>query len=153
MKSFKLEGLISYDAVYRRQRFVWKEKIGNQFQEIDRLFLEKQKVLYEFNVLTKKCSKIENFEWKDYSVPLTSTFLGSSYIGSSAVPNANILTNAWAWNSTDAKGNNIEIIGVWTDIGCIPIRIEGTGPEFGTARSNFYDITPGIKSKIMVKIK
>jgi hypothetical protein len=37
-------------------------------------------------------------------VPTNGTSLGESYIGSAAVPNANLLTTLWSNEFTDSKG-------------------------------------------------
>ena len=140
-----MEGFLSYDAVYRRQRFVWRQFSNGEVEEYDRLFLEKQKILYEFNIQKKQCTKTEGFNWIDYSVPKDSKFVQSVYIGAAAVPGANILTNVWTYNTTDTQGNNISVIGRWTDVGCIPVSVEGL--DFSTPHSSFFDITPGISGK------
>ena len=153
VQNYRLEGYLSYDATNRRQRFIWRETKNNQVQEYERLFLEKQNVLYQYNIITKTCSQIQNFEWKAYDVPKDSTFIGASYIGAAAVPNGNLVTNTWAKNFTDTQGATYEFIGIWSNAGCIPLRSIVSGPNFGIARSNFYDITPGIQSKTKIQYK
>ena len=150
IKNFRLESFISYDSVNRRQRIIWKETRNNQVQEYEKIFLEKQNVLYQYNILTKTCSKINNYVWKSFDVPEGSTYFGSSYIGTSAIPNGNLVANVWAKNYTDSTGT-VEFVGMWSDAGCVPLRaIVSGGADFGISRTNYYDITPGIKSEILI---
>ncbi len=66
------------------------------------------------------------------------------YVGSSAVPNANILTTLWGAKFVDSKGDNINYFGVYTLTACLPLSIFYDSDSFGHYEAAFYDITPGI---------
>ena len=95
---------------------------------------------------TKECTKQAiTRPWMDLGIPTNATSFGESYIGSSAVPNANLLVTIWGDRFKDEKGNEIDYMGVWTYESCLPVH----STYFSKAdninlHSSYFDITPGI---------
>ena len=55
---------------------------------------------------TKQCVRQPiTTPWRNFGIPVNATSYGENYIGSSAVPNANLLTTVWGYNVTDSQGN------------------------------------------------
>jgi hypothetical protein len=137
---------ISYDAVYKRERIIEEFRLGDDDEYFDVLFLHNQQMEYRYNLKTKECQKQPiTRPWTDYGVPKNSTSYGESYIGSAAVPNANILVTIWGNEFLDQKGNKIEYMGVWSLEGCLPISANYWSDTAKiSTHAHFFDITPGI---------
>jgi len=78
-------------------------------------------------------------------IPTNSTSLGESYVGSSAVPNANVLTTIWRDEVTDSQGNKIVYLGTWTYEACLPVSsfYFSVADKLNT-HTQYFDITPGL---------
>ena len=107
-----IRGHIFYDAIYTRERIIEEEQLGRDHEALDNLYLYKDQIHYEFNLRTKQCRKqpLER-PWRNYSIPLNATNHGEVYIGSSGIPQANVLTTLWSANFTDERKNVIEYHG------------------------------------------
>jgi hypothetical protein len=53
-------------------------------------------------------------KFKRYGIPSNGTFQGELYVGSSAVPSANLLVTVWTDSFADPQGNEVDYYGVWT---------------------------------------
>ena len=145
-----LRGYLSYDSVYQRERFIEEQRLGTDKEFFDNLYLHNQNVLYKFNLKTRECKKNPvDRPWRNFGIPQNATAYGESYIGSSAVPNANILTTIWGGKYTDQQGNKVEYMGVWTYEACLPISSVNANDKYGVTHASFYDITPGISGNII----
>lgn len=137
---------ITYDAVYKRERIIEEYRLGDQDDFYDVLYLHNQQIEYRFNFKTKECKKqAVTRPWRDFGIPTNATSYGESYIGSSAVSNANVLITTWGKEFTDEKGNKIDYMGAWTYEACLPIYSHyfSKADNINT-HTNFYDIVPGI---------
>lgn len=139
---------LSYDAIYKRERVIEEFQLGKEDDFYDVLYLYNQKVEYRYNLKTKECQKLPiTREWRDYGIPANSTSLGESYIGSSAVPGANLLVTIWTHEFVDSKGQKVEYLGTWTYEACIPVHAQYFSREAQiNTHSSFYDVTPGISN-------
>jgi hypothetical protein len=137
----------TYDAIYQRERIVEEYTLGTDDEFYDTLYLHSQKVQYKFNFKTKNCTATTvDRPWKYFSIPANATFLGESYIGSSAVPGAGLLATIWSDEDTDAQGNKYHYMGVWTYEACLPIAITYFSNSSNLdAHYNFFDFVPGIR--------
>ena len=90
--------------------------------------------------------------WRNFAVPANATFFAENYIGSSAVPNANLLTSTWGFNVTDSQGNQGRYMGTWTIEACLPVAITVVFQDHAV-HSQFFDITPGISGKFYFFLK
>lgn len=138
---------IFYDSIYQRERLIEEYTLNSTSGAIDVIFLHKQKIIYEYDLKAKTCRKRENDRpWRDFGTPQNATSLGESYIGSSGIPNANVLTTVWADSFVDEKGNKINYRGIWTYKACIPISFAYYSDNGDYSNHvTFYDITPGIR--------
>jgi hypothetical protein len=138
---------ISYDAIYQRERTIEERVLGTDEEYYDVLYLHKEGVEYRLNLKTKNCTKQSiTRPWVNFGIPANATSLGESYIGSSAVPNANLLTTIWRQQFVDTRGDKIDYFGVWTYEACLPIHIRyyAEDAQFD-AVYDFFDIVPGIE--------
>ncbi|CAF0898910.1 unnamed protein product [Brachionus calyciflorus] len=137
---------ITYDAIYKRERIVEEVKLGDQDDFYDVLYLHNQQIEYRFNFKTKECTKQAiTRPWRDFGIPANATSNGESYIGSSAVPNANVLLTLWSKEFTNEKGNKIDYTGAWTYEACLPVSSHYFSKEENiNTHTNFFDIVPGI---------
>jgi hypothetical protein len=70
--------------------------LGTESAAYDILYLRNQKLQYVFNMITKECQKVSvDMPWTPIGISKNATFLGESYMGSSAVPNASVLVTLW----------------------------------------------------------
>lgn len=68
--------------------------------------LYNQNIEYIYDFRNKTCiNRPITRPWRDFGISTNATNFGESYIGSSAVPNANVLATIWAYNFTDSQGN------------------------------------------------
>ena len=83
---------------------------------------------------------------RNLGIPQNATFFGEAYVGSSAVPGANVLVTLWGDKFQDEKGNEIDYFGTWTYEACIPVSIQyySQADKFDLHIDNF-DVTPGIE--------
>ena len=112
----------------------------------DVLYLHNQQIEYRLNLKTKECTKQQiTRPWVDFGIPKTAKNIGEAYLGSSAVPNANLLVTSWLNEMTDAKGNKYEYMGTWTYEACLPVSaVVYSKTANVNQHTSFFDITPGI---------
>jgi len=116
--------------------------------DIVRLFAQRVEYVYDFK--TQKCVKQPlSREWRDFGIPDNAKSVGESYIGSSGVANAGLLTTIWEDEFKDSRGRTMYWIGHWTYEACLPVELElyerGTLFHKGlSSHDRFYNILPGI---------
>jgi hypothetical protein len=91
-----VRGRLSYDAVYHRERIIDEVDEGPTVDNYDTISLFDLKVEFIFNFRLRNCSRREiTRPWRDFGIRANDTSYGEAYIGSSAVPGANILVTIW----------------------------------------------------------
>ncbi len=150
MRNEESHGKIFYDAVYKRVRTVSEFQEGKEEDAFDVLRLHAQKVEYIYDFNTKKCTKQPlTREWRDFGIPNNAKSIGESYIGSSGIPNAGVLTTVWEDEFKGQDGRIMYWIGHWTYEACLPIELElyekTTLFHKGLAsHDRFFNILPGV---------
>lgn len=138
---------ITYDSIYQRERIIEEYRLNTTQGAVDVIYLHKQNLMYVYNLNTKSCQrKTSDRPWREYGIPKNATSLGESYLGSAAVPNANVLATLWGDTFVDPKGNKVYYRGVWTYEACLPISIVHYSDK-GDLNSHvaFFDLSPGIR--------
>lgn len=138
---------ISYDAVYQRERIIEEYRLNTTQGAVDVIYLHKQDIMYVYDLKQKTCQrKASDRPWREFGIPKNATSLGESFIGSSSIPKANLLTTVWSDTFVDQKGNKINYRGIWTYEACIPINIVYYSDTTNLdSHISFYDVTPGIR--------
>jgi hypothetical protein len=91
-----LEGRLTYDAVYHRERIIEEVQEGTQDDHYDTISLFDLKVDFIYNFKTHNCTRREiTRPWRDFGIRPTDTSYGEAYIGSSAIPGAGALVTIW----------------------------------------------------------
>ena len=99
-------GRVAYDSVYRRERLIEEYVLGSEDDVFENLYLHNLQIEYQFNLKTKVCKKQPiTRPWRDFGIPQNATYLGESYLGSSAVPNGNLLVTIWKDQFIDSQGD------------------------------------------------
>jgi hypothetical protein len=98
---------LAYDSIYKRERIIDEYILQNDREAFDvlRIFNSNIEYVYDFRNKTCKNQPISR-PWRDFAIPANASSYGESYIGSSAIPNANVLTTSWGYNFTDSQGNS-----------------------------------------------
>ena len=91
-----VRGRLSYDAVGHRERLIEDVEEGQQEDFYDTVALFDLKVEFIYNFRARNCTRREiTRPWRDFGIRANDTSYGEAYIGSSAVPGANILATIW----------------------------------------------------------
>ena len=115
LEQFTLQGRYYYDDLYQRERTIEEFQLGSDKEAFDILYLHNQQVQYKYNFNTKECTKETiTRPWRKFGIPQNATSVGESYIGSSAVQDANLLVTSWETTFVDDKGVQWEYHGTWT---------------------------------------
>jgi hypothetical protein len=136
---------LTYDAVYKRERVIEERVLGSDKEFYDVLYLHNQGIEYRVDLKTKNCTKQSiTRPWVNFGIPANATSFGESYLGSSAVPNANVLASLWGLQFVDTRGDKIDYFGVWTYEACLPVHVRyvAEDAQFDIVY-NFFDIVPG----------
>jgi hypothetical protein len=136
---------LTYDSVYKRERVIEERVLGSDQEFYDVLYLHNSGVEYRVDLKTKNCTKQAiTRRWVNFGIPANATSLGESYLGSSAVPNANLLASLWRLQFVDTHGDKIDYFGVWTYEACLPVHVRYVAEDAKfDAVYNFFDIVPG----------
>lgn len=95
-QDFRLEGLFSYDATYRRERIADEIDEGDSRDFFDVLALFDSKVEFVYNFRARNCTRREiTRAWRDFGIRANDTSFGEAYIGSSAFPGSGVLVTIW----------------------------------------------------------
>ena len=98
-----------YDAIYKRDRIIEDEKFSDDEESYDVLSLYNNQTQYVVNLKTKECRKLPlTRPWVDFGVSQNATFLGESYLGSSAVTNGSLLVTIWKDQTSDGSSKIIK---------------------------------------------
>jgi hypothetical protein len=93
---FAVQGRLSYDSTYHRERLVEEVEQGTQDDYFDTLALFDSKVEFIYNFKTRNCSRQEiTRPWRDFGIQPDATSYGEAYIGSSAFPGTGVLITIW----------------------------------------------------------
>jgi hypothetical protein len=93
---FGLEGRLTYDSVYHRERVIEEVEQGTQDDHYDIIALFDLKVEFIYNIGKHNCSRREiTRPWRDFGIRANDTSYGEAYIGTSAVPGAGMLVTIW----------------------------------------------------------
>jgi hypothetical protein len=95
-QKFAVEGKLSYDAVYHRERLVDEVDEGTQEDFYDTVSLFDSKVEYVYNFKARNCTRREIMRpWRDFGIRPDARSYGEAYVGSSAFPGAGVLVTIW----------------------------------------------------------
>jgi len=95
-QGFTVEGLLSYDATYHRERLADEVDEPGERDFYDTLSLFDLKVEFVYNFRARNCTRRTiTRPWRDLGIRANDTSYGEAYIGSSAVPGAGILVTIW----------------------------------------------------------
>jgi hypothetical protein len=93
---FGLEGRLTYDAIYHRERIIDEVQEGTEDEYFDNIALFDLKVEFSYNFKTRNCSRREiTRPWRDFGIRANDTSYGEAYIGTSAIPGAGVLVTIW----------------------------------------------------------
>merc|ERR1712127_492852 len=149
IKRERSRGFTTYDATHKRKRFVEEFEEGQDKEAFDVLELHSIKTVYEFNFKTKECKKYEiTHDFRDFGIPRNAKSVGESYIGSSGIPGAGLLTTLWEDDFKDSKGEEFYYFGQWTYDACLPIQLQvfckpSKDQKALDSHDRFYDVVPG----------
>jgi hypothetical protein len=95
-QGFTVEGRLSYDSNYHRERLADEVDEGTVSDFYDTLALFDLKVEFVYNFRARNCTRRPiTRPWRDFGIRANDTSYGEAYIGSSAVPGAGILVTIW----------------------------------------------------------
>ena len=95
-QNFGLEGRLTYDATYHRERIIDEVEEGAEDDFYDNIALFDLKVEFIYNFKARNCTRRPiTRPWRDLGVRGNDTSYGEAYIGSSAVPGAGLLITIW----------------------------------------------------------
>jgi len=91
-----VRGRLSYDATYHRERLIEEVGVGRDGKFYDVIALFDSKLEFIIDLRTNNCTRQPlTRAWRDFGIRANATSLGEAYIGSSAVPGANVLATLW----------------------------------------------------------
>lgn len=95
-QKFTVEGKFTYDSLYHRERILDEVDEPNERDFFDVIALFDLKVEFIYNYRARNCTRREiTRPWRDFGIRPNDTSYGEAYIGSSAVPGANVLVTIW----------------------------------------------------------
>ncbi len=95
-QGYTVEGRLSYDSTYHRERLADEVDQGSQESFYDTLALFDLQVEFVYNFRARNCTRRQiTRPWRDFGIRANATSYGEAYIGSSAVPGAGVLVTIW----------------------------------------------------------
>lgn len=95
-RQFGLEGRLSYDSIYHRERIIDEVDEATEEEFFDNIALFDLKVEYIYNFKARNCTRRPlTRPWRDLGVRGNDTSYGEAYVGSSAVSGAGMLVTIW----------------------------------------------------------
>lgn len=95
-QNFRLEGLFSYDSIYRRERIADEIEEGDTRDFFDVLALFDSRIEFVYNFRARNCTRREiTRPWRNFAINPNDTSYGEAYIGSSAFPGSGVLVTIW----------------------------------------------------------
>jgi len=95
-QKFSVEGRLSYDSVYHRERLVDEVDEGSQTDYYDTVSLFDSKVEFAYNFRARNCTRREiTRAWRDFGIRPDARSYGEAYIGSSVFPDTGLLVTIW----------------------------------------------------------
>lgn len=93
---FGVQGRLTYDSTYHRERILDEVEAGTQDDFYDTIALFDLKVEFAYNFKARNCSRRPiTREWRDFGIRGNDTSYGEAYIGSSALPGSGVLVTLW----------------------------------------------------------
>jgi hypothetical protein len=95
-QKFSVEGRLSYDATYHRERLIDEvdDITGEDFYDVITLF--DLQVEFAYNFKARNCTRRPiTRPWRDFGIRANDTSYGEAYIGSSGFPGAGVLVTIW----------------------------------------------------------
>lgn len=95
-QGFQVEGRLSYDSTYRRERVADEIDVGDDRDFFDVVALFDLRVEYVYNFRARNCTRRPiTRPWRDFGIRANDTSYGEAYIGSSAFPGSGVLVTIW----------------------------------------------------------
>lgn len=95
-QKFSVEGKLSYDAVYRRERLIDEVDESSSADYFDTIALFDSRVEFVYNFKARNCTRRElRRPWRDFGIRPTDRSYGEAYIGSSVFPSTGLLVTIW----------------------------------------------------------
>jgi hypothetical protein len=95
-EQFRMEGRLSYDAVYHRERLADEVDEPGQRDFYETLALFDSQIEFIYNFRARNCTRRPiTRPWRDFGIRANDTSYGEAYIGSSVFPGAGILVTIW----------------------------------------------------------
>ena len=95
-QKFNVYGRFSYDSVYHRERLIDEIDEPGERDFYDTVTLFDLQTEFVYNFRARNCTRRQlTRAWRDFAINPNDTSYGEAYIGSSAVPGANILATIW----------------------------------------------------------
>ena len=96
LRDWAIQGRLSYDATYHRERLIDEVEAGTQDDFYDTVALFDLQVEFSYNFRARNCTRRPiTRPWRDFGIRANATSYGEAYVGSSAVPGAGILVTLW----------------------------------------------------------
>jgi hypothetical protein len=96
LRNWALQGRLSYDATYHRERLAEEVEEGSQDDFFDTIALFDLKVEFVYNFRARNCTRRPlTRPWRDFGIRANDTSYGEAYIGTSALPGAGFLATLW----------------------------------------------------------
>lgn len=93
---WRVDGRISYDAIYQRERVQDEVDEATSSDFFDVISLFDAKIEYVYNYRARNCSRREiTRQWRDFGIRPNATSYGEAYAGSSSYPNSGVLVTIW----------------------------------------------------------
>ena len=95
-QKFAVEGRLTYDGLYHRERLIDEVDEPNTRDFYDTIALFDLKVEFVFNFRARNCTRREiTRPWRDFGIRANDTSYGEAYIGSSVLPGTGVLVTIW----------------------------------------------------------
>ena len=93
---FAVQGRLSYDATYHRERLIDEIETTSTDDFFDTLALFDSRIEFVYNFKTKNCTRREiTRPWRDFGIQPDAQSYGEAYIGSSVFPGTGLLVTIW----------------------------------------------------------
>jgi hypothetical protein len=95
-QKFAVEGRLSYDSSFHRERLIDEVDEGTQDDFYDTISLFDLKVEFIYNFKARNCTRREiTRPWRDFGIRPDARSYGEAYLGSSVFPGTGLLITIW----------------------------------------------------------
>jgi hypothetical protein len=95
-QKFAVEGRLSYDSSFHRERLIDEVDEGTQDDFYDTISLFDLKVEFIYNFKARNCTRREiTRPWRDFGIRPDARSYGEAYLGSSVFPGSGLLITIW----------------------------------------------------------